>query len=83
MMHTFKFADVILLLSFFVRDRLVEKAKKLVLETNTAMCELHDVELDSTSKRIKTRDKLAKEFGEILVGYRETMWYTKLHIHYL
>ncbi|OXA52213.1 zinc finger X-chromosomal protein [Folsomia candida] len=55
-------------------DRLVEKAKKLVLETNTAMCELHDVELDSTSKRIKTRDKLAKDFGEILVGYRETMW---------
>ncbi|XP_021956704.2 uncharacterized protein LOC110852869 [Folsomia candida] len=55
-------------------DRLVEKAKQLVLETNTAMCELHDVELDSTSKRIKTRDKLAKEFGEILVGYRETMW---------
>ncbi|XP_021964655.1 uncharacterized protein LOC110859927 [Folsomia candida] len=55
-------------------DRLVEKAKKLVLEINTAMCELHDVELDSTSKRIKTRDKLAKEFGEILVGYRKTMW---------
>ncbi|XP_021952578.1 uncharacterized protein LOC110849476 isoform X1 [Folsomia candida] len=55
-------------------DRLVEKAKKLVLETNMSMCELHKVELDSTSKRIKRREKLAKDFGEILEGFRETMW---------
>ncbi|XP_021947957.1 uncharacterized protein LOC110845766 [Folsomia candida] len=52
-------------------DRLVDKAKKLVLDTNMSM---RKIELDSRDESIKRRKKLAKELGELLVKFRESMW---------